>query len=543
MTGLGLRGKLFLTSLAVITVVGMAFGAYLEGELRELIAADVEADLVHTALMAREALAAVGPDTAAQEIDSQVDRLGAASGARVTVIAGDGRVLGDSSVTLQALANVESHRDRPEVTQALSAGRGVARRHSDTVKADMVYVAVGLPRLHGVVRAATPLHLVEDAVGRLRGLLAFAAAVGLLIAIGMSALASRQASDLEASSKEAAAERSRLDTVLRSMVDGVLAFDDGLRVLWLNPAALTLLDVPEGRQGQAFAELSASAELLELVTQGRKRSETRELLLGRTARRVLATAGPLRAAHGVLLVLRDVTEVRRLEQVRRDFVANVSHELRTPVSVIRANSETLLDGGIDDPQYARASLEAIQRASQRLSNLIADLLDLARIEGGVYELDNHALALTGVVGPVLGSVRELARSRAVTLVSEVPEGTVVRADDSALEQVLTNLVENAIKYTDHSGRVTVRARRDRGKVRIEVVDDGPGVPEAHRDRVFERFYRIDAGRSRELGGTGLGLSIVKHLVTAMGGEVGIDPVEPHGACFWVRLDAESRAGA
>jgi two-component system phosphate regulon sensor histidine kinase PhoR len=210
--------------------------------------------------------------------------------------------------------------------------------------------------------------------------------------------------------------------------------------------------------------------------------------------------------------------------------------------VIRANSETLLDGGIDDPQYARASLEAIQRSSQRLSNLIADLLDLARLEGGAYEIRNHAIMLGGVVGLVLASVRELARSREVRLVDEVPSNCVVRADDSALEQVLTNLVENAIKYTDAGGCVTVRALPQKGAVRIEVVDDGPGVPEAHRDRVFERFYRIDAGRSRELGGTGLGLSIVKHLVTAMGGEVGIDPAQPHGACFWVRFEAGPRGG-
>jgi two-component system phosphate regulon sensor histidine kinase PhoR len=218
-------------------------------------------------------------------------------------------------------------------------------------------------------------------------------------------------------------------------------------------------------------------------------------------------------------------------------VANVSHELRTPVSIIRANAETLLDGAVDDPVHARPLLEAAHRNAERLSHIIADLLDLSRLEAGRYEIHRAAVPAAEVAGRAIDAVGRAASERGTAIRDEVPAALAVQADDKALEQVLVNYLENAVKYTPPGGQIRVAARKTGDRVRIEVCDNGPGIDARHRARVFERFYRVDPGRSRDMGGTGLGLSIVKHMAEAMGGAVGVDPVEPHGSAFWIELQA------
>ena len=240
-----------------------------------------------------------------------------------------------------------------------------------------------------------------------------------------------------------------------------------------------------------------------------------------------------------MIVAYDVTEMRRLETMRRDFVANVSHELRTPVSVIRANAETLLDGALEEEKAARVFVQAVLRNSERLSNLIADLLDLSRIEAGHYEVLESRLNLHAIVHRVAESVKHKLETKEMVLEISVEEHLEALGDAQALEQVLINLVENGVKYTPKGGRLLLRAQAVSDKVRIEVHDNGPGIAPEHRPRIFERFYRVDPGRSKEMGGTGLGLAIVKHLVGAMNGEVGMDPVEPNGSTFWVELPKAS----
>jgi two-component system phosphate regulon sensor histidine kinase PhoR len=226
--------------------------------------------------------------------------------------------------------------------------------------------------------------------------------------------------------------------------------------------------------------------------------------------------------------------------VRRDFVANVSHELRTPVSIIQANTETLLAGALDEPAQARRFLDAMRRNAERLGQLISDLLDISRIEAGKYKIDKRAMSLASVCRAVNKAVSSACRQRGVLLEIDIDEQQLVWADPGALEQVLINLVENAVKYGPEGGRVEIAAIDQGSMVRIEVRDEGPGIAPAHRRRVFERFYRVDPGRSRGMGGTGLGLAIVKNLTEAMGGEVGVDPREPTGSIFWLRLGRASR---
>ena len=238
----------------------------------------------------------------------------------------------------------------------------------------------------------------------------------------------------------------------------------------------------------------------------------------------------------MVIVATDVTEMRHLERVRRDFVANVSHELRTPISVIRANAETLLDGALEDAKVSRMFVEATHRHADRLGRIVSDLLDISRIEAGRYALNPESMNAGDVVDQVLDLVESKATEKDIELVVSIAPELEIYADRKAMEHILINLVSNAFKYTPDEGRVEVTAHAPTPDVvRIEVLDDGPGIDPAHRQRIFERFFRVDAGRSRDMGGTGLGLSIVKNLVEAQGGEVGVDARSPRGSVFWFTL--------
>jgi two-component system, OmpR family, phosphate regulon sensor histidine kinase PhoR len=244
---------------------------------------------------------------------------------------------------------------------------------------------------------------------------------------------------------------------------------------------------------------------------------------------------------GRVLLLEDVTTVRKLETVRRDFVANVSHELRTPVAVIRANAETLLAGAKDDPVMGPRLIDGLHRNAERLARILADLLDLSRLDAGQYRLELGSVPLRSLAEQSISAVETQAAKRNVTVSIAIDGELAVKADAKALDQILVNLIDNGVKYTRPDGNVWIEARIDGDAVRIEVRDDGPGIADKHRERVFERFYRADPSRSREAGGTGLGLSIVKHLVESMDGEVGVDPSSPTGSIFWLRLPLAERA--
>ncbi|MCC6751302.1 MAG: HAMP domain-containing protein [Deltaproteobacteria bacterium] len=583
---LGVRGKLFGLALLLIAVAGLAAGLYLEHALRPWLETRTEAELTRLTAAARLTVETLPAPATTATLQPVAERLARAVKARVTVIDRTGRVLADSGLSPRALSEVESHRDRPEVLDATRTGRGLARRYSHTLHTELLYEAQAFsrPDARGVVRLAMPHSEVEELATRLRRFLLAAGLLALLAAALMSAVSShlfsrtlrtlvesaralasgsarrvtfsstdelgrlagsfnRLAEELERALTSLAGERDRAETILDAMEEGVLVLDAAGRLLLANPAARRLLALPPSAVGLLLAEVvraPALHALLEAEPRVARRRAELELLVpsGPPARRVLAQVTPLRATSGTLVVLHDVTEIRRLEAVRRDFVANVSHELRTPVSVIRANAELLLDGALEQPDGGRRLAEALGRNAERLSRLVADLLDLARLEAREHPLELARLALAPAARKAIDTVETLAADKQLTLAVEIADGVEVLADASALDQVLLNLVDNAVKYTSNGGRIVLRARTDEtrdAEVRLEIVDDGPGIEAQHRERVFERFYRVDAGRSRELGGTGLGLAIVKHLVEAQGGRVGVEPVAPHGCCFWVVL--------
>lgn len=577
---LGVRAKLFIVSIALVVAVVLASGFYLRGELRGLLEKRIESELRHNA----QAVAAMMETTSAARtidaIDPLCDRLGVATETRVTVVASDGQLLCDSELTPTEVASAQNHSTRPEVVEALAHGVGSSRRWSTTVETHMLYVAVAfrLDDAAGVARSARPLKSVDETLGRLRFLLLVAGLVGLLVAIAMSGLAShlmsrtlrtlvenaraiaggrerrrldvtsgdelaglagslnQLAEDLETTVAELAAERARFRDVLEGLGEAVIAIDPDREVTLMNRAATELLGLPTEPLGSPILELVRAPALQELIATPITAGSA-EFDLPGTSQRVLARIAPLRAGAGAVLIMHTVTELRRLETIRRDFVANVSHELRTPVSIIRANTETLLDGAMDDPVHGVRLLTSAHRNAERLSTIIADLLDLSRIEAGRYPVEAQRVDIAEAVALAIGAAIPSGDERVEQVEVDVTPGLTASADAKAFEQILVNYLENATKYTAATEHIQIVARAVNGSVRIEVRDDGPGIDARHRRRVFERFYRIDPGRSRDMGGTGLGLSIVKNLAEAMDGEVGVEPNAPRGSIFWVTLPA------
>jgi two-component system phosphate regulon sensor histidine kinase PhoR len=337
-------------------------------------------------------------------------------------------------------------------------------------------------------------------------------------------------------------ERDRLGGILASMQEGVLLLDRAGHIYVLNPSLREMLLVGPDSVGKTVLEVVRHAELKELLDQGRRSLEpvTREIDFGTLQpRRLLVRAAQLPGDQGGLLaVFVDVTEVRRLESLRREFVANVSHELRTPVTAVRSAAETLQNAAADDPVAARAFIGIIERNAERLHDLVEDLLDLSRIESRGLKLNIEALDVDRVYDQVLSLFSERAAKRGTVLENEAQvELPRVLADRRALEHVLTNLVDNAVKYCPNA-TIRLRAIAHEQSVELLVEDNGPGIEARHLPRLFERFYRVDAGRSRDIGGTGLGLSIVKHMVEAMGGSVRVESKPGAGTKFGVVLKSE-----
>jgi two-component system phosphate regulon sensor histidine kinase PhoR len=340
-------------------------------------------------------------------------------------------------------------------------------------------------------------------------------------------------------------ERDLFERILDGMGEGVLVLDGDERIVLANQALRTMGRLGENIRGLPLLEGIRNAALKEAFDTAREGEHVvREIELGRPMpRKLLARVSRLgdkarRAEGWMIAVFHDVTDLRRLETIRTDFVANVSHELRTPVTAISTAAETLLGGALSDPEEAAEFVGVIDRHSKRLRQLVDDLLDLAKLEAKNFRLVLSDLELHPILEHAIGLMADPARRRRMTLtLAPGGEGQRARIDRRALEQCVTNLLDNAIKYAGEGAHVTVSVALDGDRVSIAVADDGVGISPQHLGRVFERFYRVDAGRSRELGGTGLGLSIVKHLVELMGGTVGVESEPGKGARFTLRLAA------
>ncbi|AKU92073.1 sensor histidine kinase [Vulgatibacter incomptus] len=369
---------------------------------------------------------------------------------------------------------------------------------------------------------------------------------------GLSALSwavGRMAEQLASQVERISSQRELLEGVLTGMEDSILVLRPNGRLLLANHPAQKLFRLPWGRTERPFSDLVRVPGLLEAV-QRASRGEPApidEVLPGPPRRELVGRAAPLSPGGeaAIVVVVRDVTELRRLEAVRRDFVASASHELRTPVAALRGYAETLASGALDDRDAAERFVAGMFRQAQRLSALIDGLLDLSRIESGSMALEPETVEVCDAIHHLADGARERAESKGLTLVVKDASPTLTAfADPRAIEIVVGNLLENAIKYTPSGGTVTIAARaEDDASIRIDVRDTGPGIDPLHQPRIFERFYRVDAGRDRDVGGTGLGLAISKHLAQQSGGDVGLES-RPGGGCrFWVRLPSAAASQA
>jgi two-component system phosphate regulon sensor histidine kinase PhoR len=583
MTRIGLRARLFLISVGLIALSLIPAHAFLTSRVEAILTGRIREDLaVRASLIAAEA-AEFKPESAEPwRWDALADRMAMEARARVTIISPEGAVMGDSDLDRDQILAAENHLTRPEVAKSLAGDDGSDMRFSKTLGRRMLYVAVPLRhhgRLAGVVQTALPLEAVDEALAQLRQVIAIGLLLALAAAAAMSSFAAHlvsapfrrlaetareiarggapavrtrapteflvigqsldeMAANLSRAMTDLQAERDRLGALLADMQEGILLVGGDGRVDLVNPAFHKLFRIEADATGRTVAEATGSPELCALVDQARGGVRTQgELQLAVPSRRLLVRAAPQTFESGaVLAVVVDVTDVRRLEATRRDFVANASHELRTPVATIRGAVETLQGEAAEDPAAATRFVAIIGRNAERLGRLVEDLLDLSRLESGEFKPALEPIEITGPALRVAALFREKAEARRIAIeVLPRPGEQVVVADSRALEQILSNLVDNAIKYGRDDGRVRIGAERHGDRISLWVKDDGPGIDPAHLPRLFERFYRVDAGRSRELGGTGLGLAIVKHLAEAMGGSVTVSSLPGAGARFDVYL--------
>jgi two-component system phosphate regulon sensor histidine kinase PhoR len=583
--------KLTLTLVGFVGLVLILVGVYLDLALQSFAAEALEARLATAArLLHDEARGLVVGRASPASLQAFAIRVSQPTASRVTLIAADGRVLADSGVPFADLPRVENHAMRPEVKVALAGGLGRAVRTSTTVREPLFYV--GLPivdggRTVGVIRLALPLEIVTAsyrAIGRVLlvgGLLALVVASGIGVFVSrritrpiveMQRIAARMsdgdftvrapvrstdetgrlaralnalAQNLRDRITDLQQEHAKVTTILDAMVEGVIAVGGHDEILLMNEPARGMFGVTPGvGTGKPLLEIVRNAELAAVLRLARGAVEgaalQREIVLAdRALRRLQVYAMPLRLGAsplGVVMVLHDVTELRRLELVRTEFVANVSHELRTPLTAIQGYVETLLGGAMESAEDGRRFLEIVHRHTERLGRLLNDLTDLSNIELGKISLEFEATDIADVVDSVVGILRVRAETRGVRLDVDVPATLPpVHADHDRLHQILINLIDNAVKYTESGGSVRVGARTADGHVEIEVRDTGVGIPPADLPRITERFYRVDKARSRDLGGTGLGLAIVKHLVQAHGGELAIESTPGRGTTVRVRL--------
>lgn len=520
----------------------------------------------------------------------QVETWSASGDARVTIIDREGTVLADSEVSYQEM---ENHRSRAEVVQALQGETGTSLRYSHTTSKDTIYVAVPLyvkEDLAGVIRLAYPIQLAKTKVhqlwlGQFVALLIIfllSSYIGSRIAKGLTGpiekitevarditrqrfgtkisiegkgeiaelarVINYMSENLEKQMRQIRENEKKLSDVLTNMFSGVILVDQHGHILLSNRASQQILNKTQADLiGRSYSEVTKNLDLRQWIEEvfRYKKGLRNELHLYYPEEKIVDTSlAPLfdeyNAFVGVVIVLHDITEIRRLEKIRSDFVANASHELKTPVTSIRGFTETLLDGAMYEEELLHSFLQIINKESERLQRLIDDILDLSKIEQKKLSLEVKPCHMESIINDVILHVQTDLEKKGIQFSGSIPGDLVIEADPDRLKQIFINLIVNAIQYTPEKGKVWIETEVKDDKVIFAVCDTGVGIPKQDLRRVFERFYRVDKARSRHSGGTGLGLAIVKHLVESHHGRIWVESVEGKGSKFFVELPKENK---
>jgi two-component system phosphate regulon sensor histidine kinase PhoR len=578
--------RLFGGFCVVIALLVVLVEIFVPRQIERDTLAEIEHDLdVRTALV-QELILPFLAEPAESGLQNRVQELADHAGVRLTIIRDDGLVLADSE---EPPASMDDHGQRPEIQSARREGTGRAIRYSYTLGTRMMYFARSIQDNGDAVvyvRAAMPMSVIDDRIGQLHSVITIGALLAALAALVAGAfIAERNIRPMRALTNLARAltrgeatspipvrgrdevgelaeafdsmavtlrerlaslteERNRLQAILSGMVEGVVAVDEEERVLHMNGVAAQLLEIDrEESLGRPLWEITRTPQIGEILRDCLQRRLTARREIRQTTpegERILeirCSALPgVEAPAGAILLLHEITELRRLEAVRRDFVANVSHELKTPLTAIRGLIETIRDDPDMTPEMRGRFLDRVSQQADRLTALIEDLLSLSRLESGETPLTHEQMDLRDVAQAVTTSMATQADAAGLILEAELPENPVhVLGDRLALEQAIGNLLDNALKYTPAGGRIWLRIRRETDHAIAEVEDTGIGIEPQDRERIFERFYRVDKARSREVGGTGLGLSIVKHVLRSHGGNVHVESVPGRGSLFRIHL--------
>lgn len=521
-----------------------------------------------------------------EQADIFADRLSEKLNLRITIINEKGEVIGDSQLSKEELKKTENHIDRPEIQSAIKNGFGKSKRFSNTIKKDLLYMATTFKNKNfsGFVRVAMPLadiRILESDLQKMIFLgvfLVFILGISFIILVSfvvskpliemskvakaiaqgdfskkplvyskdeigsLSEVLSYMSEQIKQDIEKINQEKAKLDAVLSSMFEGIMVVDEKGKLLLINHSLRKQLLIDSSIENKMPIEVIRNQEIQNIVDRiisGRESLVTQEIMLEPEEKIFKVNAVPIirnNDLEGAVLVFHDITELRKLEKIRQDFIANVSHELRTPISSIKGYAETLLEGAMEDKENLKEFINIIYKDANRLASLIDDLLDLSKIESGKMKMFFEALEIEPIVKSVLSILEKNIKNKNLLVSLDIPKDLPkVLADERRITQVFLNLLDNAVKYNVQNGKINIKAYSVNGWVQVEISDTGIGIPEKDLPRIFERFYRVDKARSRELGGTGLGLAIVKHIIQAHRGNIWVKSEIAKGSTFFFTL--------
>lgn len=571
-----------------IFVILISFGFitfFLDKNLEENSIRNIESSLITQGNLIEGQIA---PERLRQEdvpyLESLVRALSPKTNCRITIINNKGMVLADSEKSQEEIPQMENHLYRPEIKVALTGAIGIDTRYSSTLKIDMLYVALPIKdkvEIPAILRLSLPLESVQKTLLSIRKIIFIGVIFALILAFILGSIVAgrtikpinrmieisrrfskgdfsrriiqpskdeigelavtlnKMAQDIEDKIKEVKTQNQKLAAIFNSMIEGIIVVDKTAHIISVNPTIEKIFNVSKKEaEGKIFLEVIRNNDISEVINSVLKNGKllSAEINLVLPVRRIFeVNAAPIfdnNIVNGCLVVIHDITEIRRLETIRSDFVANVSHELKTPLTSIKGFVETLLEGALEDKENNRSFLKIIQDHAERLNSLVDDLLSLSHLESKEIMLNKTNFNLKQQVEGIISGFRSQLRNKDIEIKNELSADISLTADKNRLEQVITNLIDNAIKFNKEKGSIKIYGEEINAKVKITVEDSGMGIPEKDIPRIFERFYRVDKARSRELGGTGLGLSIVKHIVELHNGSVGVESTEGFGSKFW-----------
>jgi two-component system phosphate regulon sensor histidine kinase PhoR len=571
--------------ITVISVMGVTW--YASSSLRQFFLGQTASDLEARARLVEKQIEECLDPPDEKCVDLLCKRIGRRASTRITIILPSGKVIGDSR---EDPAEMDNHVDRPEFMQALTGPSGTSMRYSRTLEKNMMYVGIPVranEQTLAVVRTSIPVTAIDVALKEIQIRIAGAGLVIALFAAALSLIVSRRitrpieelkkgaesfargdfqctlpvseseeigglaeamnemARQLHERINTIIGQRNEIEGVLCSMIEGVIAVDMDERVLSMNNAAARMFGCnPSEAQGRSIQEIVRNTVLRQFVTDtlSSVKPVERDVVLSSNGDLFLSGHGTLLQDAqgkqiGALIVLNDVTRLRRLEEIRRDFVANVSHEIKTPITAIKGFVETLREGAVKNPDDAERFLGIIEKHVERLEAIIEDLLNLSRIERGTERQENELVenSVKDVLETAIQVCEVGAVARKIDIELSCPENLFSKMEPRLLEQAVVNLLDNAVKYSNEESSIRVEASQGEGEIILSVRDEGCGIEKKHLSRLFERFYRVDKARSRQLGGTGLGLAIVKHIAQAHGGHVNVESTPGKGSTFSIYL--------